>query len=120
MTKHTSINIARMRYRIEFGRYVETDKINPNTGESINSFSPLLTVWAGKWSLSQSQQLTLVGAGIKDAVVFFIRHNPNIESDMTMRLGDNEYTIDSINYDDGLTANAFDLITCHRKVVDHG
>ncbi|MCT3348943.1 head-tail adaptor protein [Lactobacillus hominis] len=110
-----------MRYRLEFGKYDDTTgEINPNTGEKISSFLPLYTLWAGKWSISQAELLSLAGAGIKDAVVFFIRHNPNITSDFTIRFEDNDYKIDSIKYDDGLSANSFDLVTCHREVTKHG
>lgn len=109
-----------MRYRLEVGVYEPAGEINPNTGESINSFVPKFTVWAGTWSINQEQQIALDGAGIKNALMFFVRHNPNITDKNTLRLGDNEFTIDNINYDDGLTANSYDIITCHERIEDHG
>lgn len=117
MTKH--INYARMRFKLEFGKNEPTGKKNPNTGKAIKGFNPHFTKWAGLWTLTQNQQITLAGAGIKDAVVFFIRHNTQVTSDYLIRKGSKIYTIDSISYDDGLAPDGFDLITCHENVVNH-
>ncbi|MCZ3844163.1 phage head closure protein [Lactobacillus mulieris] len=119
-SKHTSIEIARMTFKLEFGSYTPSGETNPNTGENILEFAPQFKKWAGLWNLTQTEQLTLAGAGIKDAVVFFVRHDKNITSDLTIRRGEKLYTIDNINYDDGLTADSFDLITCHHEVTKHG
>ncbi|MCL5444302.1 phage head closure protein [Lactobacillus johnsonii] len=119
MTKHTSINIARMRYRLEFGVMGPTDEINPNTGETVNGFVPQFTKWAGQWNLSQTQEATFAGSNQGDLMTFFVRHDKNITSDMILRLDGKEYTITHINRDDGLTSNSFDLITCKRKEVHH-
>lgn len=113
------INPARMRYRLEFGKYEPSDNINPNTGESIDEFTPKFKRWAGQWTLTQTQQIALAGANIKDAIVFFIRHDKSVTSDYSIRKGDNIYTIDSITYDDGLSADGFDLITCHLEISNH-
>lgn len=64
------INVARMRFRLEFGINESTGKKNPNTGKPIKGFNPHFTKYAGLWSLTQNQQITLAGAGIKNAVVF--------------------------------------------------
>lgn len=119
MTKHTSINIARMQYRLEFQKMAPTAKTNPNTGRPIKEYQTIYTKWAGKWSISQTMQLNLAGAGIKDAIIFFIRHDELITSDFMIKFQGNQFKIDNINYDDGITSNGFDLITCHREVVDH-
>lgn len=113
------INPARMRFKLEFGKYEPSDNINPNTGESIDEFTPKFTKWSGQWTLSQTQQITLDGANIKNAIVFFIRHTNKVTSDYMIRRGGKIYTIDSVAYDDGLTPDGFDLITCHEEVVDH-
>lgn len=114
-----NINPSRMRIRLEFGKDEPSDKINPNTGESIDEFNPHFTKWAGKWTLSQNQALTLAGANMRDAVVFFVRHTDEITSDLKVRWKGKIFTIDSISYDDGLGSNGFDLITCHQEVVNH-
>ena len=115
------INPSRMRMRLEFGKYEPSGKINPNTGEQMDDeFSKKFTKWAGKWTLTQTQALSLAGANIHNAQVFFIRHCDDITSDYKVRWKGKTYTIDSISYDDGLDSNGFDLITCHQEVVNHG
>lgn len=114
-----NINPSRMRMRLEFGKYEPSDKINPNTGEPIEAFNPYFTKWAGKWTLTQSQTIALAGTDIRNAVVFFIRHNDDITSEYTIRWKGNFYKIDGITYDDGLDSNGFDLITTHREVTTH-
>lgn len=113
------INPARMRFKLEFGKNEPTGKKNPNTGKAVKGFNPHFTKYAGLWTLNQTQQITLAGAGIKDAVVFFIRHSNKVNDEYLIRRGQNIYTIDSISYDDGLTPDGFDLITCHKHVIDH-
>lgn len=113
------INPARMRMRLTFGKIESSGDINPNTGEAMDSFTPKFTKWAGKWTISQTQALTLAGTNIRDAVVFFIRHDEQVTSDFLIQRGDKTYTIDSISYDDGLTPDGFDLITCHQEVENH-
>lgn len=114
------INTSRMRFRLEFGKDKPTGKINPNTGQKMRDFVPKFKKWAGIWTLSQSDTINLAGANIRDAVVFFVRHNSNITSDYLIRKGDKIYKITSIAYDDGLTTDGFDLITCQRSEVNHG
>lgn len=109
-----------MIYKLEFGHESATEKINPNTGKKIKGFQPEFWRWAGKWSLRQSEQLTLAGAGIKDAMVFVIRHDEKITSDYLLRLNGEVFSIDNISYDNGRTADAYDLITCHHLVTKHG
>ena len=111
---HTSVNPARMFYRLEFGHLKAGDHINPNTGKRAKGFAPEFTRWAGKWSISQSMQLSLAGANINNAVVFFIRHDESIDTSYHVRLGKKEYTIKSISYDQSMVANAFDLLTCQE------
>lgn len=119
MVRHR-LNIARMIYRLEFGHMVESDNVNPNTGEAVKEFKEDYHAWAGKWSLNQSALLSLAGNGIKDTVTFVVRHNDNLTSDYTLRLDKYLYHIDLIKYDEGRTPDAYDLITCHRLVNKHG
>ncbi|QNQ83759.1 head-tail adaptor protein [Lactobacillus sp. PV037] len=112
MVKHR-LNIARMVYRLEFGHEEPTGKINPNTGNEISGFKVETTRWAAKWSLTQYQQLKLAGSGIKNAMVFAIRHDPQITTDYLIQFESKKYIIDHILYDEGRTADAYDLITCH-------
>lgn len=114
------LNPARMRYRLEFGVDDTTGKKNSNTGKAIKGFVPKFKRWAGLWTLTQTQAISLAGANIKDATVFFVRHDFNITSNLKIRKGDEIYIIDNISYDDGLSTDGFDLITCHRDVVRHG
>lgn len=114
------INVSRMRFRLEFGKDEPTGKTNPNTGQQIKGFVPKFKKWAGVWTLTQSDAINLAGADIRDAIVFFIRHSDKVTSDYLIRKGDVIYKIDSIAYDDGLSTDGFDLITCHRSVVNHG
>lgn len=114
------INVSRMRYRIEFGVFGATDKKNPNTGKPIKGFVPKFKRWAGLWTLTQTQAITLAGSDIEDAVVFFVRHDENITGKLSIRKGDQVYAIKNISYDDGLSTDGFDLITCQREVVKHG
>lgn len=118
MTK--AINPSRMTFRISFGHDADTGEINPNTGTPIQQFSPDFSCWAGQWSLNVQQQLTIAGAGITNAVVFFIRHNPVVNETLQVQRGSDLYKIDSIAADDGLQNEGFDLITCHRVVTKHG
>lgn len=115
-----NLNVARMRYRLEFGIDEPTGKRNPNTGKSIKGFNPHFSRYAGLWTLSANQAITLAGAHIKEAVVFFVRHDLKITSNYKIRKGDEIFIIDNISYDDGLSTDGFDLITCHREVLDHG
>lgn len=114
------INIARMVYQLEFGHNAATDKTNPNTGDSEMEFKPEFTRWAGKWSISQTMALSLAGANIRNAVVFFVRHDSKLTSDYLLRINGDVYTIDNISYDEGRTAKSFDLITCHKQVRKYG
>ena len=118
MTK--AINPSRMTFRISFGHDADTGKVNPNTGTPIQQFSADFSCWAGQWSLNVQQQLTIAGAGITNAVVFFIRHNPAVNETLQVQRGSDMYKIDSIAADDGLQNEGFDLITCHRVVTKHG
>lgn len=114
------INTSRMRFHLEFGKNEPAGEINPNTGKKMNKFVPKFNKWAGTWTLSQTDAINLAGSNIRDAVVFFVRHNAEITSDYLIRKGSTIYKIDSIAYDDGLSTDGFDLITCHRDVVNHG
>jgi len=118
MTK--AINPSRMTFRIAFGHDADTGEINPNTGTPIQQFSADFSCWAGQWSLNVQQQLTIAGAGITNAVGFFIRHNPSVNETLQDQCGSDLYKIDSIAADDGLQNEGFDLITCHRVVTKHG
>lgn len=118
MTK--AINPSRMTFRISFGHDADTGEINPNTGTPIQQFSADFSCWAGQWSLNVQQQLTIAGAGITNVVVFFIRHNPDVNETLQVQRGSDLYKIDSIAADDGLQNEGFDLITCHRVVTKHG
>lgn len=118
MTK--KINPSRMTFRIDFGHDADTGEVNPNTGTPIQQFSPDFSCWAGQWSLNVQQQLTIAGVGITNAVVFFIRHNPDVNETLQIQRGTDLYKIDSIASDDGLPPDGFDLITCHRVVTKHG
>ncbi|GEO65907.1 phage head closure protein [Levilactobacillus spicheri] len=115
-----AINPSRMTFRISFGHDADTGEINPNTGTPIQQFSPDFSCWAGQWSLNVQQQLTIAGAGIINAVVFFIRHNSAVNETLQVQRGSDLYKIDSIAADDGLQNEGFDLITCHRVVTKHG
>ncbi|KWT52404.1 hypothetical protein ABB39_01030 [Levilactobacillus brevis] len=114
------INPSRMTFRIDFGHDADTGEVNPNTGTPIQQFSPDFSCWAGQWSLNVQQQLTIAGVGITNAVVFFIRHNPDVNETLQIQRGTDLYKIDSIASDDGLPPDGFDLITCHRVVTKHG
>lgn len=113
------INPSRMTFRIDFGHDADTGEVNPNTGTPIQQFSPDFSCWAGQWSLNVQQQLTIAGVGITNAVVFFIRHNPDVNETLQIQRGTDLYKIDSIASDDGLPPDGFDLITCHRVVTKH-
>lgn len=117
MTK--KINYARMTFKLTFGKYGDGEKINPNTGLPQKAFKKEYVLWAGIWSLTQEQRVSLAGIGIENATVFFIRHNSKITSDYTVFKGDEEYTIKSIAYDNGFSSQGYDLLTCERKVTDH-
>ena len=114
-----AINPSRMRLRLEFGYPTDTDQVNPNTGEAIQTFKPEFTRWAGKWSLSLEQSLTLAGDVAKDVRVFFVRHTSRILDGMQLRLNGDVYKIDAITYDDGIPPDGFDLITCHKWGTNH-
>ncbi|ORJ54173.1 phage head-tail adapter protein [Levilactobacillus brevis] len=114
------INPSRMTFRIDFGHDADTGEVNPNTGTPIQQFSPDFSCWAGQWSLNVQQQLTIAGVGITNEVVFFIRHNPDVNETLQIQRGTDLYKIDSIASDDGLPPDGFDLITCHRVVTKHG
>lgn len=118
MVKH--INPSRMRFRLEFGDRQDTDKTNPNTGEALKDFKSSFSLWAGLWSLTQNQILSLAGANINNAEVFFIRHNADVANIPYLRFNGMIYKIDNIAFDDGIGSSGFDLITCHREVVKHG
>lgn len=113
------LNPTRMQFRLIFGKNEVTDKINPNTGKPIKGFNDHFKKWGGQYSLTQNQTITLAGAGIKNATVFFIRHDEQVTSDYLIKKGNDIYTIDSITYDDGLPVDGYDLITCHKEVVKH-
>lgn len=114
-----AINPSRMRLRLEFGNQVDTDAINQNTGEPIQRFEPAFSMWAGKWSLSLEQSLTLAGGVAKDVRVFFVRHTSRILDGMQLRLNGDVYKIDAITFDDGIPPDGFDLITCHKWGANH-
>lgn len=113
-----AINPSRMTFRLDFGTWVD-GPVNPNTGEATSTFGKQFSCWAGQWSLNISQQLTMAGAGITNAVVFFIRHNSVVNESMLVRRDDQVYQIVNVAADDGSQANGFDLVTC-RKANQHG
>lgn len=120
ITVAKNINVSRMTFMLEFGNQVKTDAVNPNTGESIKKFNADFKLWAGTWSLTVEQKITLAGAGIKNAAVFFVRHNNSLDDSMQLRYNQSDvYQIDSIAFDDGIPPDGFDLITCHRVVSTH-
>lgn len=104
-----------MNYRLSFGHEGLTGKTNPNTGNKERGYIEEFTRWAAKWSLTQYMSLQLQGAGIKDAYCFAIRHDPAITSDYLVHLEGQTYIIDHIQYDEGRTADAYDLIYCHKE-----
>ena len=109
------INVSRMRLRMQFGHYENTDKTNPNTGMPIKEFKadPKLTRWAGQWSITQYDTLKLSGSDIKDSLAFFIRHDDSITSDYIMKWGTRLFTIDHIERDIDPTRTQYDVIYCH-------
>lgn len=116
-----NLNPSRMRFRLTFCKDGQlTGEVNPNTGEQEKGLKPLFTRWGGKWTLTQTQALSLAGANIRDAMVFFVRHTDKVTSDLVIQWNGQHYVIDSISYDDGIGPNGFDLITCHREVTKHG
>lgn len=114
-----NVNPSRLSFRIEFGQYEDTDQTNPNTGEAIKEFKASFSVYAGAWSLNTEQSLSLAGKGIRDGVIFVVRHNSEINSEMLVRKGDQVYTIDTVASDDGLPPDGYDLVTCHKWVINH-
>lgn len=114
------LDTSRMRIHLEFGKEEPTGKTNPNTGKAIQDFQPHFKRWAGVWTLTQTQAVNLAGEDIRDARVFFIRHTDKVTSDLLVRYKGIVYSIQSIAYDDGLSPDGFDLITCKRYVVNHG
>lgn len=119
MSMVKAINPARLQFTLEFGKYEPTGQRNPNTGKVITEFNPHFQRWAGQFSLTETQAVTLAGTGIKDAIVFFVRHDASITSEYHVRKQEQIYKIDNVAYDDGLPPDGFDLITCHREVVNH-
>lgn len=113
-----AINPARMTFRLDFGTWVDGPS-NPNTSEPTSVFGKQFSCWAGQWSLNIGQQLTMAGAGITNAVVFFIRHNEAVKESMLVKRGDQVYQVANVAADDGSQTNGFDLITC-QKVTKHG
>lgn len=114
------INFSRLDRRLNFGHIADTQTINPNTGEPLRKFTTDTTVWGGKLSMTFNQQVTLAGAGITNATVFVIRHNPSIQNDMLIQDGNDFYNIDHIEFDDNFDVPGFDSITCHSEVTKHG
>lgn len=114
-----AINPSRMTFQLSFGHYGD-GPINPNTGEATKVFAKDFECWAGEWSLNITQQLTLAGAGITRATVFFIRHNDEVQEKMLVLREKHAYQVDSIAADDGSQQNGFDLVTCHEVVVKFG
>lgn len=115
-----NVNPSRLSFRIEFGQYENTEQQNPNTGEPIKDFKPSFSVYAGIWSMDTDQSLSLAGKGIKDAVIFVVRHNAALNTEMLVRKGEVIYQIDTIASDDGLPPDGYDLVTCHKWVINHG
>lgn len=109
------VNVSRMRHRLQFGHYEETDQVNPNTGMPVKAFKADkdLTRWAGDWSITDYATAKLSGLDIKNEVAFFIRHDNNITSDYLMKLGNKLYSIDHIERDIDPTRTQFDTIYCH-------
>lgn len=114
-----NVKPARMKLRLQFGKYQAGTKRNPNTGMYVSEFTPQLTVWGAEWNISQSRQLSLAGNGITDAVEFAIRHNPKVTTELKLKCKDTVYDIHSIAYDDTGSPRDFDILTC-RKVDKHG
>lgn len=114
-----NVKPARMKLRLQFGKYQAGTKRNPNTGIYVSEFTPQLTVWGAEWNISQSRQLSLAGNGITDAVEFAIRHNPKVTTELKLKCKDTVYDIHSIAYDDTGSPRDFDILTC-RKVDKHG
>ena len=114
-----NVKPARMKLRLQFGKYQAGTKRNPNTGMYVSEFTPQLTVWGAEWNISQSRQLSLAGSGITDAVEFAIRHNPKVTTELNLKCKDTVYDIHSIAYDDTGSPKDFDILTC-RKVDKHG
>lgn len=109
------INISRMRLRLQFGHYENTDQLNPNTGENVKAFKadPSLTRWAGRWSITQYDTLKLSGSDINNVEAFFIRHDETITSDYLIKSGTKLYSIDHIERDIDPIRTQFDVIYCH-------
>ncbi|ANZ70371.1 phage head closure protein [Pediococcus claussenii] len=114
-----AINYSRLNLRIDFGNMDATGIVNPNTGEKKQGFNKLATVWGGEWSINIDQNLTLQGLNIKNARVFFVRHNQDLVNCTHLQVNNDLFIIDSSSIDDGSQFNGFDLITCHKDVVNH-
>lgn len=70
--------VSRLRNKITFGRDGDTGEINPNTGEPMTGFTPLITVHCGTYSLSTSQAISLAGSTVTDNIVLVVRHNKDL------------------------------------------
>ncbi len=113
-------NPSRLNRRLAFGHKVDTDTVNPNTGETLQKFVADYTVWGGRLSMTFNQQLSLAGTGITNAVVFVIRHNEHVEDSMLIQIDNELYQIDHIEFDDDIEVPGYDTVTCHREVTKHG
>lgn len=111
------IDTSRFQLKVEFGTYGDTDKTN-SFGQAIQGFQIHKTLRAFSYSQSIGQQLMLEGNGVTYDRMIGIRHNPSVEKDTNVKIGDAIYRITNNSIDD-TNPVSYDLITLKKGVLDH-
>lgn len=111
------IDTSRFQLKVDFGNMADSGKTN-SFGQKTTSFQIHKTLRAFSYSQSIGQQLMLEGNGVTYDRMIGIRHNPSVEKDTNVKIGDAIYRITNNSIDD-TNPVSYDLITLKKGVLDH-
>ncbi|MDA5388781.1 phage head closure protein [Loigolactobacillus backii] len=106
-------DLPRMKQRADFGTVKSV--LNENTGNYVKQFVCQYSLWYGSFTKTITQSYAADGnLNLTDTVAIIIRHNPNINKSLEVRINDVAYSIVDINSDDQV--NAFDVVIV-KKII---
>lgn len=107
-----AINPLEFNERADFGNYQVGDY--DDNGNPTKAFVPEFSRWFGYRTQSLNQQYTFLGNEVTDTKLIAIRHDSAVNDQMIVRIGDADYSVILISYDDRAARETFDLLTLQR------
>lgn len=102
--------LSRLKNTAEFGIYEYHEGVN---GISVSTFKSLFTKRFGYVTQSINSQLSNTGLNQTYQIAIFVKHDKRLKDTLTVKIGEEEYKIATLNIDDSL--NGYDTLTLKKK-----